>query len=73
MISSSGGESGTSRVNSKRKTERGHEEDPEREDGQCMRTEGIKRKTVEEEEREYVEENREVLDVVAAIRGEEGI
>ena len=48
--SSSGEESGTRRVDSKRKAERGHEKDPEREDGQCMRTEGIKRKTVEEEE-----------------------
>ena len=37
-------------MDNKRKADGEHPEDPEREDGRCMRTEGNKRKTVEEEE-----------------------
>ena len=47
---SSGEGSGSSRVDNKRKADGEHPEDPEREDGRCMRTEGNKRKTVDEEE-----------------------
>ena len=50
-----------------------HPEDPERENGKWMRTEGIKRKTVEEEEGEHVEENCEVPQDVGQNCGEEGI
>ena len=46
----SGESNGSSRVDKKRKADGEHPEDPEREDGNWMRTEGNKRKTVEEEE-----------------------
>ena len=37
-------------MDGKSKEERQHEEDPKREDGKWMRTEGNKRKTIEDEE-----------------------
>ena len=47
---SSGECNGSSRVDNKRKADGEHLEDPERENGKLMRTEGNKRKTVQEEE-----------------------
>ena len=46
-------------MDNNRKGDGGHQEDPEREDGTWMRSEGIKRKTVEEEEA-HVKEHRGV-------------
>ena len=47
---SSGEGNGSSRVDNKRKADGERQEDPEREDGKCTRTEGNKRKTIEAEE-----------------------
>ena len=60
---------GSRRVDYKRK-EDGEPEDPEREDGKWMRTEGNKRKPVEEQ---HVEESLEIPGDVGEHRGEEGI
>ena len=47
---SSGEGNGSSRVDNKSKADGEHPEDPEREDGKWMRTEGNKRRIIEEEE-----------------------
>ena len=48
---SSGEGNGSSRVDNRRKADGEHPEDPKRDDGRWMWTEGTKRKTVEEEEK----------------------
>ena len=54
-----------------RKADGEHPEDPEREGGKWMRTEGNKRKTVEERGSEHVEEHCEALEEVGENKGEE--
>ena len=64
---------GSSRVDNHRKADGEHPDDPAREDGKWMGTEGNKRKTIEEEKESMLRKNREVLENVGDSRGEEGM
>ena len=57
----------------KRKAEEEHPEDPERDDGKWMRTDGNKRKAAEESEESRAEKDCEILEGVGQDGKQEGV